>query len=59
MTKDEPGVEARAIPEAPWVTDMRRHFAEHGFYRRDDLDRLLGKPWQSGAIVDGKVVLRG
>lgn len=49
------------LPEAPWVTEMRRHFAEHGYYRQEDLERLLGKPGQS-AVIDpetGKIVLRG
>ena len=42
------------LPEAPWITEMRRHFAEHGFYRTEDLHRLLEKPGQSVVIVDGK-----
>lgn len=49
----------RVLPEAPWVTDMRRHFDEHGFYRPQDLHRLLGKPWQSVRIVDGRATLSG
>jgi hypothetical protein len=32
---------------APWVCDMQRHYAEHGFYRAGDLDRLLGQPGDS------------
>lgn len=28
--------------EAAWITDMRRFFAEHGYYRPADLLRLLG-----------------
>jgi hypothetical protein len=48
------------LAEAPWVTAMREHFAEHGFYRREDLERLLGKPGQSARIgSDGKAVLHG
>lgn len=48
------------LPEAPWVAEMRQHFAEHGFYRQSDLERLLGKPCQSvGIDENGKAVLRG
>lgn len=48
------------IPEAQWVTDLRDHFAKHGFYRPADLERVVGKPGQSaGFDADGKVVLRG
>lgn len=47
------------IPEADWVKDMRAHFAAHGFYRQDDLDRLLGKPWQSAALdASGNIILK-
>lgn len=47
------------MQEAQWVTDMRGHFAQHGFYRQSDLDRLLGKPWDSAVVgSDGKLVLR-
>ncbi len=27
-----------------WVADMHRYYAEHGYYRAADLDRLLGPP---------------
>lgn len=48
-----------ASAEAPWVTDMRRHFAEHGFYRQSDLNRLLGEPGTSAALdKNGNLVLR-
>jgi hypothetical protein len=46
-------------PEASWVTDMRDHFNRHGFYRREDLERLLGKPGDSVQVtVSGAVVYR-
>jgi hypothetical protein len=32
-------------PEAPWVTEMKKHFADTGSYRPEDLQRLLGPPW--------------
>jgi len=31
-----------AVPE--WVSKMQQHFREHGFYRPEDLDRVLGSP---------------
>ncbi len=30
------------LPEADWIHDMRKHFAETGSYRPEDLIRLLG-----------------
>jgi hypothetical protein len=45
-------------PEAQWVTDMRRYFAEHGCYRQSDLQRLLGNPWDRVAFdKNGNAVL--
>ena len=32
------------LPEAEWIREMRRHFAETGNYRPEDLIRLLGEP---------------
>jgi hypothetical protein len=38
---------------------MRRHFQEHGFYRQEDLTRLLGEPGDSVTFdANGKPVLR-
>lgn len=48
------------MPEAKWVTDMRRHKAETGQYRQADLDRLLGKPWESVRLdAEGRPYLAG
>jgi hypothetical protein len=33
---------ATTLPE--WVSKMREHFREHGFYRPEDMDRVLGSP---------------
>lgn len=29
---------------AKWVEEMREHFHRNGFYRADDLQRLIGDP---------------
>ncbi|KPL05518.1 hypothetical protein AMJ85_11760 [candidate division BRC1 bacterium SM23_51] len=34
----------RDMPEAPWIRDMRTHYAKTGAYRPQDLLRLLGDP---------------
>jgi hypothetical protein len=31
-------------PTPKWVTDMHTFFQAHGFYRQEDLERLLGGP---------------
>jgi hypothetical protein len=35
---------------ATWVSGMRQHFQQTGYYRTEDLDRLLGDPRQSVEI---------
>jgi hypothetical protein len=35
---------------ASWVSGMRQHFQQTGYYRVEDLDRLLGDPRQSVEI---------
>lgn len=42
------------LPEAPWIADMRQHFAEHGYYRESDLARLLGNPWDSVTVDENR-----
>ena len=32
------------LPEPEWIHDMRRHFAQTGSYRLEDLIRLFGEP---------------
>jgi hypothetical protein len=45
-------------PEASWVTEMREHFHRYGFYRREDVERLLGKPGDCAVLdANGNVVL--
>lgn len=36
------GSEASLLPE--WVREMREHFQLHGWYRAQDLRRVLGDP---------------
>jgi hypothetical protein len=39
--------------------EMREHFQRHGFYRREDLNRLLGNPGDSVQVThNGEVVYR-
>jgi len=37
------------VPPAPsvWLQEMQTHFQQHGFYRAEDLYRLLGHPGRS------------
>ena len=59
MTPTDPNDLVRRLWEAPWVSDMRAHFAQHGYYPRDDLARLLGNPGDAAAIgPDGHVFLK-
>lgn len=38
-------VQQEAPPAIPaWVQEMHEHFREHGFYRAEDLQRVLGDP---------------
>lgn len=30
-----------------WVQEMHKHYGENGFYRADDLQRVLGDPRES------------
>jgi hypothetical protein len=34
----------RNLPPPAWIEEMRRFFQEHGYYRPEDLRRLLGDP---------------
>jgi len=38
---------------APWVSEMHRHFGTHGHFRATDLNRLLGNP---GGFTEGQAV---
>jgi len=42
----------RATPAADWVMEMIAHYQKHGYYRREDLDRLLGDPTRSFSTLD-------
>lgn len=35
--------ELRDMPLADWVIEMRGHYDEYGFYRAEDLRRVLGE----------------
>lgn len=35
---------------AQWVVEMHRFFAEHGYYRAEDLNRVLGDP-RVGVVI--------
>jgi hypothetical protein len=42
------------LKDADWVTKMREHFAQSGFFRPEDVARLLGDPLQhADAGLDG------
>jgi hypothetical protein len=51
VTKPRPTVSADASgteqKSASWVAGMRSHFQQTGYYRVEDLERLLGDPRQS------------
>jgi len=36
-------LKGEAIPPK-WVSEMHEHFRQHGFYRAEDLQRVLGDP---------------
>ena len=44
MTPEEIERRLAEIPEAPWVREMREHYNREGYYRPEDLRRLLGDP---------------
>lgn len=37
----------RKSPPPQWVQEMHNHFRENGFYRTEDLHRVLGDPSES------------
>jgi len=37
--------------QAPWVTHMVQHFQATGYYRAEDLERLLGDPRESVEVT--------
>ena len=37
-------IELMKGPDPEWVREMREHYREKGWYRPDDLKRLLGDP---------------
>lgn len=43
--------------EPAWVTDMHEHYRECGYYRTEDLERVLGDPRDSVAIQGDELVL--
>jgi hypothetical protein len=52
LAKIKPERPEKAVPDAShqsatWVDGMRRHFQQTGYYRAEDLERLLGDPRQS------------
>ena len=38
------------LKEADWVREMREYHGEHGKYRAEDLDKLLGSPTDSVSL---------
>ena len=43
--KDEPvRVAERPASDPKWVAEMQDHFQRRGFYRAEDLERVLGDP---------------
>jgi len=58
---------AKAVPEvakvneAPWLHEMREHFATTGHYRAQDVRRVLGNPWDRVEVAnkdDGPLMSR-
>jgi hypothetical protein len=46
--KPTPKAPATTAPQpAPWVAQMVQHFQTTGYYRAEDLERLLGDPRDS------------
>lgn len=43
--RETPPPTATLAKEADWVTGMREHRSETGSYRRSDVRRVLGSPW--------------
>jgi hypothetical protein len=43
----EVAAKLRELPPADWVTAMIDHYHRHGWYRPEDLRRLLGDPNRS------------
>lgn len=43
--KDVPPPTASLAKEADWMIGMREHRTETGSYRRADVRRVLGSPW--------------
>lgn len=52
-------VTSDAETKAQWVKSMQIHFHENGFYRAEDLTRLVGDPRKSvsGSFPEGEVAL--
>lgn len=48
MTDPDSITPSTAIPK--WLEDMHKHFGENGFYRSEDLQRVLGDPCESVQI---------
>lgn len=42
MTESDSITPTNATPK--WLEDMHKHFGEKGFYRTEDLQRVLGDP---------------
>lgn len=38
------------MPIPQWLKDMHEHYNEHGFYRPEDLERVLGDPTKGVSI---------
>jgi hypothetical protein len=53
-----PAKSTAAQPGAKWVESMHAHFQQTGYYRADDLNRLLGDPRDAVGIRsdDGAVI---
>lgn len=43
--RETPPPTATLSKEASWVAEMREHRLETGSYRRSDVRRVLGSPW--------------
>jgi hypothetical protein len=46
MTKRKAKMDLAPQRESTWVESMREHRATTGAYRSEDVNRLLGAPWQ-------------
>ena len=43
-TVKDPNTILSQMPASEWVTDMHSHFRANGYYRGEDIQRVLGDP---------------